>query len=532
MTRTLRAAAALTAIFVGVAPSIARAETPPFSDAETLAPPPSTPPAAEPPTEPRYLRAILVEIGLLAVGNVDYLLNTGARGGTPRPGDRRWDLRYDWPTFERKLSGDLWRVDGNQFNTNYISHPFAGTMFYMGARANDLSILESAGYATATSLGWEYFSELREVVSVNDVVVTPAAGVAIGETFTRLGAFFARSRENVPNGVLAFLFTPMRLLLDVADGRSHAHAPGDRNGLATDAWRAFMVYGGPRLAAQSGSTPEARRARGSARGGVDMRLVGLPAYDGAGHASVAFRHADVARFVLEGSPGSARLVDARFSTRVVPAGLYEHHVEPDREGRLRGHGGFVGLLVTFDYTVHDLDRDGARPLDLVVTTSPLGVSAEHTLHRGGLRLRSGLDVSAIFAGYTPYALDAFRARARSPDDAASALPSVLAEKNYAHGLGVNVTPSVQVLLGALDAGVRASVDSIQALQGLDEREPRPVGRISDRRVVATVWAGLTHARSGIGLRFEGEGRVREGEVHGAAASRSEIAITGATSWRF
>src|SRR5262245_53790179 len=43
-----------------------------------------------------HLRAGLEVGSVVVVGFVDYLLNTSARGGITREGDRRWDLRYAW----------------------------------------------------------------------------------------------------------------------------------------------------------------------------------------------------------------------------------------------------------------------------------------------------------------------------------------------------------------------------------------------------------------------------------------------------
>src|SRR4029079_4179133 len=70
-----------------------------------------------------YLRAGLEVGGVLAVGLVDYMLSTTARGGTTPPGDARWGFRYDWEVLRGKLIGTGLDLDTNKIATNYVSHP-------------------------------------------------------------------------------------------------------------------------------------------------------------------------------------------------------------------------------------------------------------------------------------------------------------------------------------------------------------------------------------------------------------------------
>jgi hypothetical protein len=66
---------------------------------------------------------------------------------------------------------------------NFIGHPFSGAFLYAAARRNGLNLAESFGYAVASSTAYEFLLEWREKPSINDLVVTPAGGLAIGEFF-------------------------------------------------------------------------------------------------------------------------------------------------------------------------------------------------------------------------------------------------------------------------------------------------------------------------------------------------------------
>ena len=74
--------------------------------------------------------------------------------------------------------------DDNPFTTNQFGHPYQGSNYYTGARANGLSYWESAAVAAFGSATWEYFGE-NNYASFNDLVNTTLGGIALGETFHR-----------------------------------------------------------------------------------------------------------------------------------------------------------------------------------------------------------------------------------------------------------------------------------------------------------------------------------------------------------
>src|SRR5690242_12224823 len=88
-------------------------------------------PAAQP--SPNYLRAALEEGAILIGGSVQY--------ATASSNSVDWDLQYDWPSFRSKLTGQSVRFDTNHFDTNMVTHPVAGTLYYVAARGNRLTVL-------------------------------------------------------------------------------------------------------------------------------------------------------------------------------------------------------------------------------------------------------------------------------------------------------------------------------------------------------------------------------------------------------
>ena len=123
---------------------------------------------------PNYLRPAL-EIGAgLAAASLWYFI------------DDRNVLDWDYPSAKERFNGEAWRFDNNTFALNYVFHPLAGAGMYVLARGNRMNVWPSFGYSLAGSTMWEYVIEFNEKVSINDMIVTPLSGLAIGEFFHKL----------------------------------------------------------------------------------------------------------------------------------------------------------------------------------------------------------------------------------------------------------------------------------------------------------------------------------------------------------
>ena len=79
--------------------------------------------------------------------------------------------------------GPVW--DKDDFFLNYVTHPYSGAIYYMGARSAGANSWYSFWYSFALStFFWEYGIEaFAEVPSIQDLIVTPVAGAILGEGF-------------------------------------------------------------------------------------------------------------------------------------------------------------------------------------------------------------------------------------------------------------------------------------------------------------------------------------------------------------
>ena len=90
----------------------------------------------------------------------------------------RWKYHAD--------KGIVWDKDNPIFN--YILHPYGGAVYYMSARSCGFNVLGSLAYSTFVSAFlWEYGIEcFNEIPSVQDLFITPVAGMVVGECFYRI----------------------------------------------------------------------------------------------------------------------------------------------------------------------------------------------------------------------------------------------------------------------------------------------------------------------------------------------------------
>ncbi|MBP5258111.1 MAG: DUF3943 domain-containing protein [Prevotella sp.] len=124
-------------------------------------------------------------------------------------------------TVSRNIKMRHWWYDVDEFYTNCIHHPYHGSLYYNAARSNGMGIGASALYATGGSLLWELMGE-NELPSVNDMLATPAGGVAIGEVLhqfsRRLLSRPSYGVERVGREIAAALVNPAQAVTRMLTG--------------------------------------------------------------------------------------------------------------------------------------------------------------------------------------------------------------------------------------------------------------------------------------------------------------------------
>lgn len=121
----------------------------------------------------------------------------------------RWCLGSAWAQTGWDEWGHFWErdleYDRDWYWTNFVLHPYQGSLYYMSARGSNLNFVESFGVTLLGSAIWEYMCETN-APSTNDMIYTSVGSFAVGEMLYRLSL----EADEVSN-ILGFAINPMRL---------------------------------------------------------------------------------------------------------------------------------------------------------------------------------------------------------------------------------------------------------------------------------------------------------------------------------
>jgi hypothetical protein len=449
------------------------------------------------------LRAALEEVGIVGSAWVLYSAKNFHAEPFPPPGP---------DSLLKKITGQAISFDANSISTNFVGHPLAGTGYYLAARGNRLPALTSGLYAAGAATAWELV-EYRENMSVNDLLVTPLAGIAIGETLSQFGEL--SERAGIP--ALSWIVDFPRRFHDWIDGVPTQPAAGP-------------AHHEVRLATSAGSlaAPGAGGALPVARVALAGSLLRARGYGEAGSGEVSLGDGGGASFLLEGTTSRAGAVDGRFQVRAILAGLYWRDLAEDAGG-LSGHDLVVSLTAGYRADMHWY-RGAPDRIDRLMVVEAPGLGLSWRPHLGGLRLDVRFDLAPAFGGITPAALQGWLASSPTPD----ALAAVTRLHGYAFAWGGAATAALGLRLGGLGLGGSARFDGLRALKAPD---PDPVASPSspstvDLRLETRAWLSLDLPLRGLTLSAAWERRWREGHMDGAARRDGDEAVLGGLSWGF
>jgi len=126
-------------------------------------------------------------------------------------------IGYKWK--QNVKAGPVW--DKDDWVLNYVTHPYAGGIYYMTARSSGFNIFESFLYsAFMSTCFWEYGIEaFAEIPSKQDLIVTPVLGSVVGEGFFYCKKSILRHDKRVLKSrflgyTSLFLMDPFNTLLD------------------------------------------------------------------------------------------------------------------------------------------------------------------------------------------------------------------------------------------------------------------------------------------------------------------------------
>jgi hypothetical protein len=459
-------------------------------------------------------RAVLEIGGALALGTVWYQSQIELN-------KLDFDFARSWSDQWRRVSGAGYRFDDNNLTLN-VGHSMVGAYYHQFARANGGGMLEAVAFDFVTSTSWELLVEHREVVSVNDTVMTGAGGISIGEGLYQLGDYFGRSRPTVLNRLLMGLFSPAHAFSWLTgDAPTPSRAGWDRHGLAADAEHRFqLALGGAQVRAADGT----RAWQGDLR--VDLELVNLPEYGHTGTRHRILRGGEFTRMTFDTVGTRDQQSHTAFSARTSMWGVHDQKTTAGPLGGLEGSAVFLGTSSAFELA-SDAVGTGS---DFLCAVHLLGPAADATFYRDQWRFRLAADVTPDFALVRPYALAV---------DAAGTphgqMKSTVQTFNYYYALGVAGAGRLEAAFRKARAGVDVAYGYYDSVEGLDRHQqtytsPTGVyhegihddGNIVDQRLAVRLFSEaaipMTDVRLGVSLDYQH----RSGQLSGSGTSGDNL----------
>ncbi len=494
------------------------------------APAPSVAPAGE--GMPKKTRRALIQLGLLAVYSTY----------------RYWSAYHEWvedwqyeltcaDQFRRFLTLEAIRFDSNAYVVNW-THVLAGALYYQFGRTNYLTWSESLLASFSSSLLYEYVSEWREVISVNDMFLTTFSGYSLGEAWFQLGDHFHHQKSPVLKA-LSFL-NPINKLNQWLDRKN----PASRV-YPSPAWHAFTLSAGWIRTLETG-----RGAFDAATIGFDTQLVRTPGYGQPGEVRKTLHDTSLSELAVEvtlrGRPegeehlkdGPAEEVD--LYARVVGLAWYRQRI--DELGR--GHALSLGLGSALTYlrkrpTLYD-SRSVQVQLDPLPET-PTDFRDKMTVaHLVGpvldwTRFGRGMKVRVVADAYVDFALmNAFAFNAYSAAYPIEGMKTTLSYYGYHYAYGASASARVDLDWGNLWVRGLASAHAWDSWEGLDRFEADLMNNVGvvDTRTRLLVKAGWTVPSLGVRAFAALQSIRRWGKIGDVRASSRETRTLAGLSYLF
>ncbi|GAA0785374.1 MULTISPECIES: DUF3943 domain-containing protein [Pseudomonadati] len=108
--------------------------------------------------------------------------------------------------YDRLTTNEAWKYDDNDIGMNW-GHAYAGALYHQAFRNHGFNYYESVIGTFVASTIWEVFAEYKEVVSINDQVVTIWGGAVLGESLYQFSDMLKGKEGWVP-ATLSWVFNP------------------------------------------------------------------------------------------------------------------------------------------------------------------------------------------------------------------------------------------------------------------------------------------------------------------------------------
>jgi hypothetical protein len=432
--------------------------------------------------DPNYLRTAAELGGALMLGTAGYVAHRGFGA-----------LAWHGASWRKRFHRSAYRYDNNPFRINFLGHALSGAAYYGLSRANDLSMPESALSAFVASWTWEFLLEFHGAVSMNDQLLTPVAGIAIGEFFHLLGRYLTSAPADDTPGLRALQWTaglPVtahRALDGSAADPVRDESATDERGLSADIAARFRVSYGPALVRPHQGT---RHVTHGIR--FDGWLAAIPGYLRAGEFRQPFMSANVTSFRLRAGVGADGWA-TELAADTVLLGLHRQNLRGKR-GALHGDAVTLGMHVSYFHRrtqfEHFVDRLGLVGLP--------GLALDTRWFAAPAVVRISMRAQPEFAGVYSSVFDSWQRN--NPGETAKA---ILHEQDYYYGWGGSTRARVELCLPHVRVGSSVRFGAWRSHDGFGRSAELVTVRVPSRDRMLDYEAWLRLRPFDLGLFLEG-----------------------------
>jgi len=470
-------------------------------------------------------RAVLEYFALMGYSQTKYWLTYG-----------RWieDWHYElkWKDQSRRfLTFEAWKFDSNNFILNW-THGMAGALYFNFARSNHLNKWESLLFGMASSLYWEYIAEWRNVISINDNIMTTLGGFALGEAWYQLGIYLDSQFGDF--NLLTFL-NPILKLNRWIDRKNQIDPPS----YTLPGWHEIRFFMGARDL-KGGSDGW---SRAQIKGGFHAQLILSPEYGKTGKINRRSGKTLFSEVYADISGNDFKYKEFNLAAKVVYLGYFEQDIDLLQ----RGYSYFVGLGSAFSVfkkrptafydggTVKvkrdfDLRLDESRDFrDKLAAVHILGPVFDYTAFSSPWKIRLGMDAFLDFGLVNAFALNEY-----SENNDILGIKTTLFYYGYYQALGASLSSRLTVNCRNLEFKSVVLYQFYDSIEGADRFQDELSNdfSLSDSRLRYFLSLGYFVPVLSIELLVSYEGIDRRGTIREIRTKELESRLFMGLSYKF
>lgn len=371
-----------------------------------------------------------------------------------------WDYESFPDSMKNRLNNTALRFDDNGFSVNE-GHYYAGLAYYLTARTAGLSRLESLLVTLGASSFWEYISEYKEVVSINDQINTTLGGFILGETTFQMCKIFRVAKTSYINSIMK----------DVCNA-PHRGSNWLQNKLKKNNQMLFSetLESTPDIWAKldlSVSTVKTNVGGQTKTLNIRGQVISIPMFEEPGQVQEIITDTVFSELIFNKSI-SGNLDIFKIFAKTTLAAYYQKQLTQNNKGELNGYNLFIGPSVEFevDESYYGKNEKDHRS-DFRGVAHILGSTIDLTGYYRGVKLRVVMDVYGDFAMIKSYAIDSYK---DYRSDRSEVISSVLEKHGYYYALGSTQKIYFSLQNDPFEIGASLSSSSFKSIESHDRHE--------------------------------------------------------------